>query len=48
MSDKEGFNLSRPTNPINMAENVIRRFEKVLGDVSDRLDMFDTSVAKLH
>lgn len=35
-------------NLINMAEDVIRRFERVLGDVSDRLDRLDTLVANLH
>lgn len=48
MLDREGSNSIRQPNQINVAEDVIRWFERMLGDVSERLDRLDTSMANLH
>lgn len=48
MFDREDSNSSRNNNQVNMSKEVIRRFERLFGDMRERLDRLDATVTDLH
>lgn len=48
MSDGEDSNSNRNNNQANMSEEVIRRFERLFGDMRERLDRLNAMVTDLH